>query len=362
MSVELILDSGAFSAWRLGDAIDLRAYIEYVKRYGHLFKAYVCLDTIPGSLGRMDRSAAAIEASAAASYRNQQVMRDAGLSPIPVFHQGERYEWLERYLADGEPYVGISPYLNSTSREITRWLDQVFSALTDARGRPLVRTHGFGVSHPAIIGRYPWCSVDSTSWNIAPSHGLIRVAEVTPAGALVPGGAARLVYVGGRSDASIMHKTDIIDAMTGGELEALDRFLAVCGLSVTGVRYRVADRMMTFLHHYKMIEAAHAPAFKPRASFARRSPAARSSDSFDLKITAAASLSGGEASATLNRACFANRLISYYLARKSPPGALEAYVRDGTLESKRAPRPARAKWSSPSYADRRSAALISRFE
>ena len=51
-SVELILDSGAFSAWRLGDTIDLRAYIEYVKRYGHLFKAYVCLDTIPGSYTR----------------------------------------------------------------------------------------------------------------------------------------------------------------------------------------------------------------------------------------------------------------------------------------------------------------------
>ena len=43
------------------------------------------------------------------------------------------------------------------------WLDQCFDTLTE-NGRPLVKTHGLGVTSPLMCHRYPWATVDSTRW------------------------------------------------------------------------------------------------------------------------------------------------------------------------------------------------------
>jgi len=40
-SINVMLDCGAFSAWRRGEVIDLPAYIEFVKRHQHLLDCYV---------------------------------------------------------------------------------------------------------------------------------------------------------------------------------------------------------------------------------------------------------------------------------------------------------------------------------
>src|SRR5690554_1780501 len=107
--VKLMLDSGAFSAWKMNQPIDLRDYIDFLKQTDGLLESYVALDVIPGQGGRMVRTYEAVEASAKASYRNLEIMRDAGLRPIPVFHQGEDFKWLNRLVEDGEEYIGISP-------------------------------------------------------------------------------------------------------------------------------------------------------------------------------------------------------------------------------------------------------------
>lgn len=171
----VLLDSGAFSAWRRGSEIPLKDYIAYCKRHEHEVDAYVNLDTIPGEAGKMDHSQSAIERSAAKSYETLQVMKDAGLKPIPVFHQGERFYWLDRMLEEGETYVGISPYLRSHQNEIIEWMDKCFTRITDRDGRPLIKTHGFGVTASALCVRYPWRSVDSTSWSVGGGYGSILV-------------------------------------------------------------------------------------------------------------------------------------------------------------------------------------------
>ena len=66
------------------------------------------LDVIPGNFGIREWRPDEIEAAAAASYANQQKMKEAGLNPIPVFHQDENFRWLEKYLADGEDYICLS--------------------------------------------------------------------------------------------------------------------------------------------------------------------------------------------------------------------------------------------------------------
>src|SRR4051812_44347063 len=85
--MSILLDSGAYSAWTKGVVIDLPSYIQFIKKHRRMLAGYVNLDVIPGQDGRRPHDREQIEAAARASYRNLQLMRDAGLTPIPVFHQ-----------------------------------------------------------------------------------------------------------------------------------------------------------------------------------------------------------------------------------------------------------------------------------
>jgi len=179
-SISVMLDCGAFSAWRRGEVIDLPAYIEFVKRHQHLLDCYVALDVIPGSLGRAPgslkrpRTLEEIKVSGAQSYANLQAMKAAGLRhAIPTFHQGEELCWLERMLRDGESYIGISPAKNMPWYIQQPWLDRIFAILTDRAGNPLVKTHGFGIASVDFLKRYPFFSVDTAGWCSAAAKGKI---------------------------------------------------------------------------------------------------------------------------------------------------------------------------------------------
>lgn len=174
--VRLMLDSGAYSAWFHDESIDIDEYIKYIKKYRHLIDTYVNLDVIPGTRGQPNTTAE-VEKSAQASYDNLQYMKSKGLSPIPVFHQGERFAWLLKLLDDGEPYIGVSPSDDLSNSARGKWMDQVFTLLTDRRGKPICQTHGFGVTGIPFMFRYPWTTVDSTSWSLIGSYGRVLVPQ-----------------------------------------------------------------------------------------------------------------------------------------------------------------------------------------
>ena len=48
--MDILLDSGAFSAWNRGERIDLSAYIDFVKANKGLNFRYINLDVIPEAL------------------------------------------------------------------------------------------------------------------------------------------------------------------------------------------------------------------------------------------------------------------------------------------------------------------------
>ena len=174
--VNLMLDSGAYSAWNHGEEIDIDKYIAFIKLNLPYVETYVNLDQIPGKRGQKFTQAD-VERSAQVSYDNLQYMKSHGLSPIPVFHQGERFYWLERLVADGETYIGISPHNDLRTAAHIDWLDKVYTIITDADGRALVKTHGFAVTTASIMFRYPWYSVDSTTWALVAGYGKIYVPE-----------------------------------------------------------------------------------------------------------------------------------------------------------------------------------------
>lgn len=178
--VRLMLDSGAFTAWTKGEEINLKEYIQYIKTNSELIDTYFNLDVIPGKPNQ-PRTEKIVEEAAEASYKNLKRMVKAGLNPIPVFHQGEKFKWLERMVEDGHDYISLGGLGGQSEPESRMWLDKAWTRLTDTKGRPIrvngkkLKVHGLGVSSFNLLKRYPWYTADATSWALTAAYGNIYV-------------------------------------------------------------------------------------------------------------------------------------------------------------------------------------------
>src|SRR5204862_8282076 len=83
------------------------------------------------------------DTAARISFENFMEMRELGLSPVPVFHIGEKIEWLLRYLDLGCPYVGLGSAKGDAKFD---FYAAAWEHLTDGSGMPLVKVHAFGES------------------------------------------------------------------------------------------------------------------------------------------------------------------------------------------------------------------------
>jgi hypothetical protein len=82
-----------------------------------------------------------------------------------VYHAREDTKWLTKYIDEGYEYIFIGGMVPETTKWLKGWLDGLFTKLlTRADGTPRVRLHGFGLTDQQLMFRYPWHSVDSTSW------------------------------------------------------------------------------------------------------------------------------------------------------------------------------------------------------
>lgn len=152
---EVFLDSGAFSADTQGVSIDIQDYIAYIKRYRHLITTYSNLDVIRNPEG---------------TWRNQQVMEDEGLAPLPVFHGGTDWSWLEHYI-ERYPYIALGGLVGKI-QSARGWLVRCFQM---AKGRAVF--HGFGVTAWQVLKDLPWYSVDSSSWGQGFRYGQVPVFD-----------------------------------------------------------------------------------------------------------------------------------------------------------------------------------------
>ena len=172
------LDSGAYSAWTRGTQIDLDEYCAFIKANIEHIEVYANLDVIAGSPGKAATVAERNE-GARQSWRNFIYMQSEGLDPIPVFHVGEDWSWLDKMIDHGCDYVGLGGLVGVPASRRRSWLDAVFMRITDEAGVPKIKTHGFGMTSIPLIFRYPWHSVDSTTWiNITASGSIYLPAVV----------------------------------------------------------------------------------------------------------------------------------------------------------------------------------------
>lgn len=174
--VNLMLDSGAFSAWKKGRPIDLRRYIRFIEKHRECFATIVNLDVIPGEPGIVP-SPQRIKEAARQGWANFQTLRKAGIESLPIYHQGEKVYWLDKILDSGADYIGVASNKSLSGKQRMAFLDQAWRHITERGGYPTVKVHGFGETSPKTAFRYPWYSLDSVSWLLAPSYGSIMVAK-----------------------------------------------------------------------------------------------------------------------------------------------------------------------------------------
>lgn len=197
--ISLFLDSGAFSAWSLGKEVNLDDYIAYCLEHMDKVEAIANLDVIPGRPFQKI-TPADIENSAKQGWENYERMLAAGIPKdklIHIFHQGEDFKWLKR-MVDEIPYIGLSPANDKTTAQKEAWLDECMQYVLDANGYPRVKFHGFAVTSLRLMLRYPWYSVDSTTWNVYARYGAILVPHYRK-GQWIYDERAMTVFVSSRS-------------------------------------------------------------------------------------------------------------------------------------------------------------------
>lgn len=147
--LDVLGDSGAYSAFTTGATITVAEYAAWLNRWAHIIPAAAALDVI---------------GDAPASVRQARELRalvDPRVEVVPVFHSTDGdWSYLDAYQREFS-YIGISPigHLYKNPELLDAWLAEAF-----ARRRPEVRYHGFGVTGTRTL-RFPWHSADSSTYS-----------------------------------------------------------------------------------------------------------------------------------------------------------------------------------------------------
>lgn len=174
IELEVFMDSGApslynqFSKTRKAEYISYsqseeflrykEAYIEYMRRNEGRIPYYSNLDIIR---------------NAELTWENQKELENAGLNPMPIFHLSNDEKYL-RYYAKYYDTIGIGGITPNKPKDLFAPLDRIFNDyLTDSKGFPVCRVHGFGCTSVSLMVRYPWISVDSSSCRKLAGYGKV---------------------------------------------------------------------------------------------------------------------------------------------------------------------------------------------
>ena len=168
---QVFLDSGAFSAWNMGATISLPKYCNYIKENEDIIRKDdgVIMASVLDGIG-----------DPLQTYRNQLEMEARGVRPLPCFHFGEDERYLEFYIAN-YPYITLGGMVGKTVEQLITWLDRIWERyIIDGSGRPKTKLHAFGITSVRVMERYPWYSVDSSSWIQFGAYGSMFTPDGVP--------------------------------------------------------------------------------------------------------------------------------------------------------------------------------------
>jgi hypothetical protein len=138
----ILLDSGAFTAFRAGKTINVDDYCRFIEDLPFKPWRYFNLDVI---------------GDGPASERNYQIMRERGLSPVPIFTRGSPLDQLDRMFETSPDLVGVGGLVVAHNPPY-RYLKAVMRYVA---GRPV---HLLGFTHPSWLQYLKPYSCDASSF------------------------------------------------------------------------------------------------------------------------------------------------------------------------------------------------------
>lgn len=152
--IELLLDSGAFTALNAGAEIVLEEYLEFLKTYQKKLFGYFALD----KLGDPDKTRA-----------NLKVMLKAGLTPLPIHVRGADDKEMDELFSHSR-WVGLGglrrPHRGPASKEYVK------QKMAWANGRDV---HWLGYTTRSMMLAFRPYSVDCSSWHMPMKYGNLRL-------------------------------------------------------------------------------------------------------------------------------------------------------------------------------------------
>lgn len=232
----IFLDSGAFSAFTKGVEVNLEKYCDYIKRNIDIIEQ---VDGIPLA-SVLDGIGDPLK-----TWQNQQRMESLGVRPLPCFHYGEDERYLDFYAANYD-YITLGGMVPISTPNLKIWLDRIWERyLTDGAGRPKTRVHGFGLTTVSLMERYPWFSVDSSSWvQTARVGGMLLLPE------------AKVLNVSSQSPNRKVEGQHI-DTLTQPQREAVEYRLRGCGVDTDRMRETYLSRWCYNIWAYDQLGKIH---------------------------------------------------------------------------------------------------------
>ena len=172
---KLFIDSGAFTAKTQGVVIDVRDYVKFLNDNGEIVNRFANLDVIPNS-----QSYADIAEGAEKGYQNfMYIMENCKYREkcIAVYHKNDPVSVLHKYiefykLHPEMKYFALGGIVGGDPSSATEFAVKYCDIIK--RELPNVEIHLFGYTRLRNLPYIHCDSVDSTSWIMAASGGLVR--------------------------------------------------------------------------------------------------------------------------------------------------------------------------------------------
>ena len=143
---EWVLDSGAFSAWNSGHEINLDDYIS------------VCKELMSGEYPPAEIFGLDVIGDWEKSLKNVEKMWKEGIEAIPTFHPNEPEEYLEHIAREYDKIALGGAAGKGMTKFRVGWIEQCFARVWPCK------IHGFGMGSVDTIIKFPFHSVDTSSW------------------------------------------------------------------------------------------------------------------------------------------------------------------------------------------------------
>ncbi len=153
---DVLIDSGAFSAYSLGKPIDLNTYIMYCREYYSKCWQYIMLDEVK---------------NVKQSMKNLDSMLSAGLKPMPVLVDGMEYSLMKDFVKINE-YICVAGGVGTSDKRAHYRYQQAFKY---SEGKAKIHALGF-LRFPDIF-QLPIYSGDSSSYTAGMRFGIMSEFE-----------------------------------------------------------------------------------------------------------------------------------------------------------------------------------------